>query len=191
MKDNFTLLFKDLGVWADAQFGTPDKRTPIPVLKHLKKEVEELLLSPNDPEEYADALLLIFDAYRRSGGTILSLLQEARKKLEICKKRQWGKPDKDGVVEHVREEIKIVHCKRDDFDIYIGRPSKWGNPFKIGKDGTRDEVIDKYEQWIKTQPNLMKALEELKGKTLGCWCAPTLRCHGEVLRKLYNENHSS
>jgi hypothetical protein len=38
----------------------------------------------------------------------------------------------------------VVHCKREPYDVYIGRPSKWGNPFQIGRDGTRDEVIAKY-----------------------------------------------
>jgi len=77
----------------------------------------------------------------------------------------------------------IVHCKKESYDIYIGRPSKWGNPFQIGKDGTRDEVIEKFKNWILTQPNLLKDLHEIKGKTLGCWCKPK-SCHGDVLVEL-------
>lgn len=77
----------------------------------------------------------------------------------------------------------VVHCKKSPFDTYIGRPSKWGNPFTIGKDGSREDVIRKYREWVVTQPNLIGALHELKGKTLGCWCAP-LPCHGEVLIEL-------
>lgn len=77
----------------------------------------------------------------------------------------------------------VVHCKKSPFDVYIGRPSKWGNPFTIGKDGDRNAVICKYETWIKTQPELMAALPELKGKVLGCWCAP-YACHGHVLARL-------
>jgi hypothetical protein len=80
---------------------------------------------------------------------------------------------------------KVVHCKRDKHDVYIGRPSKWGNPFGIGKDGTREEVIEKYRDWLMTQPELLAALPELKGKTLGCWCAPQA-CHGDVLAALAN-----
>ncbi|MDQ5843653.1 MAG: DUF4326 domain-containing protein [Thermoproteota archaeon] len=38
---------------------------------------------------------------------------------------------------------RVVHCKVEPFDVYIGRPSKWGNPFKIGKDGSREEVIQR------------------------------------------------
>ena len=79
--------------------------------------------------------------------------------------------------------VKVVHCKREPYDIYLGRPSKWGNPFTIGKDGTREEVVDKYREWIKTQPQLLAALPELDGKTLGCWCAPKA-CHGDVLAEL-------
>ena len=68
---------------------------------------------------------------------------------------------------------------------YVGRPSKWGNPFVIGRDGTRDEVIAKYRAWIVRQPVLMAALHELRGKNLVCWCAPE-SCHGEVLIELAN-----
>jgi len=77
----------------------------------------------------------------------------------------------------------IVNSQKDSYDIYIGRPSKWGNPFKIGEDGTRAEVIEKYEKWIMTQQHLLDSLGELEGKVLGCWCPPN-RCHGEVLIKL-------
>lgn len=74
--------------------------------------------------------------------------------------------------------------------VYIGRPSKWGNPFKIGQDYqgrilTREDTIDAYYNWlfysdegIKLQVDIM----ELKNKTLGCFCKP-LACHGDVLLK--------
>jgi hypothetical protein len=80
----------------------------------------------------------------------------------------------------------VVHCKRSQFDIYIGRGSKWGNPFKIGEHGNREEVIEKYEKWIRKNPKLMSDLPELKDKTLGCWCSPKA-CHGDVLCKLVKE----
>ncbi len=86
---------------------------------------------------------------------------------------------------------RVVHCKKERYDVYIGRPSEWGNPFTIGRDGTRKEVIQKYEQWLKQQPELMKKIRQLKGKTLGCWCHPK-RCHGEILAKyaeLKGDNH--
>ena len=82
--------------------------------------------------------------------------------------------------------MSVVHCKREKYDVYIGRPSKWGNPFAIGVHGNRTEVIRRYREWIKTQPHLIAALPELKGKTLGCWCAPQA-CHGDILHELANK----
>lgn len=80
----------------------------------------------------------------------------------------------------------VVHFKKSKYDVYIGRPSKWGNPFVIGKDGSRKEVIAKYKEWIKTQPELMNSLHELEGKILGCWCSPMI-CHGDALIELIEE----
>lgn len=69
--------------------------------------------------------------------------------------------------------------------VYIGRGSIWGNPFRIGKDGLRKEVLKKYEAWLETQPELLRRIPELQGKILGCFCAPKL-CHGDVLAKKAN-----
>lgn len=85
---------------------------------------------------------------------------------------------------------RVVHCRRASFDVYIGRPSKWGNPFVIGRDGDREEVIDQYRAWVQRQPELMAALGELKEKTLGCWCAPNA-CHGDVLIELSEQSKDS
>lgn len=81
---------------------------------------------------------------------------------------------------------RIVHCKKEPYDVYIGRPSKWGNPYVIGPDGTREEVIQKYEEHVRSSKILMRALPSLEGKVLGCWCPPR-PCHGEVLIKLLEE----
>lgn len=89
---------------------------------------------------------------------------------------------------------KVVHCKKEPFDIYIGRPSIFGNPFSHKKGtqaqvvvGTRQEAIEKYHQWIKGQikvpgltPPTVEQILELKDKILGCWCSPQA-CHGDVL----------
>jgi len=69
--------------------------------------------------------------------------------------------------------------------VYIGRPSKWGNPFILGIHGNRETVVDKYREWIATQTDLLAQLPELKGKTLVCFCKP-LACHGDVLVELVN-----
>jgi len=76
--------------------------------------------------------------------------------------------------------------------VYVGRPSALSNPFKIGRDGTRDEVIAKYAVWLderlredcaaKTAFNdLLETLRLFEEVTLICWCAPK-RCHAEVIR---------
>ena len=70
--------------------------------------------------------------------------------------------------------------------VYIGRPSKWGNPFVIGKDGDRETVVSKFAEYILSNGCLMKQLHELKGKDLVCYCAPEL-CHGDILLILANE----
>jgi hypothetical protein len=81
---------------------------------------------------------------------------------------------------------RVVHCKRVAYDVYIGRPSMWDNPFVIGKDGTRADVIAKYRAWLQTQPDMIrKAQAELRGKVLACWCAPNT-CHGDVLAEVAN-----
>jgi len=82
---------------------------------------------------------------------------------------------------------RVVNMRKEKYDIYIGRPSKWGNPFIIGKDGTREQVIEKYKDYVLNSPDLLKHLPELKGKTLGCFCKP-LACHGDVLVKLLEDN---
>ncbi len=77
----------------------------------------------------------------------------------------------------------VVNLKVDHFDVRIDRKTKWGNPFIVGRDGTREEVIQQFADWIVEQPTLMAALHELKGKKLGCWCHPS-PCHGQVLARL-------
>jgi hypothetical protein len=69
----------------------------------------------------------------------------------------------------------------------IDRTTPYGNPFIIGKDGTRGEVIAKFEQYLCTNPELMEKVKALKGKDLVCWCAP-LACHGDVIAKYANAN---
>lgn len=88
-----------------------------------------------------------------------------------------------GVHQEIDKRPKVVHLKRDAFDVRIDRRSKWGNPFRIGPDGDRAAVIQKYRAWIVGQAELMAALPELHGKRLGCWCHP-LPCHGDVLAEL-------
>lgn len=82
----------------------------------------------------------------------------------------------------------VVHCKREEYDVYIGRPGPWGNPFQIGVDGSRREVIRKFRKWFMEpgQKSLReRARRELAEQVLGCWCAPQ-PCHGDVLAEIAN-----
>ena len=93
-------------------------------------------------------------------------------------------------------ETKVVHCRKEKYDIYIGRPSKWGNPYSHLDDTLaefkvkdRKEAIEKYEEYLLNNENLMKTLSELNGKILGCWCKTKDRyveCHGDILVDLCN-----
>jgi hypothetical protein len=84
---------------------------------------------------------------------------------------------------------KVLNRSKDNIpagSVFIGRPSKWGNPFIIGKDGTRTAVIDKYKNWIMNQPELLNDIKkELKGKDLVCYCSPK-KCHGDILLEIAN-----
>jgi len=81
---------------------------------------------------------------------------------------------------------RVVHI-RQEFDVFIGRPGNWGNPFILGRDGTRDEVCDKHDLWLdgkieapdgRKPPTLEEIKTKLTGKRLGCFCFPK-RCHGD------------
>ena len=90
---------------------------------------------------------------------------------------------------------KVVHCRKAPFDVYVGRKSggapagatgEWGNPFAMRGEGDRQRVIEQYAEWLRSQPELCaRARRELRGKVLGCWCAP-LACHGHVLAEVAN-----
>ncbi len=87
-------------------------------------------------------------------------------------------------------KTSVVNKRKNLCDVYIGRGGPWGNPFQIGQDGTRNEVIAKYRAWITSDDRVAVALRanlhRLQGKVLGCFCAP-LRCHGDVLAELADE----
>lgn len=89
-------------------------------------------------------------------------------------------------------ETRVVHCKKEPYDVYIGRPSKWGNPFSHLDDSkyqtikvnTAEDAIRFYETYLATQIELgyitTQDLLELDGKILGCWCSPK-PCHGQAI----------
>jgi Domain of unknown function (DUF4326) len=81
----------------------------------------------------------------------------------------------------------VVNKRRQPFDVYIGRPSKWGNPFTVEQHG-REGCIERFREYIMhpAQADLRYAARtELRGKVLGCFCSP-LPCHGDVLAEIAN-----
>ena len=81
-------------------------------------------------------------------------------------------------------KTKVVNLLHDRYQTFIGRPGIWGNPFIVGIHGTRQEVVQKYREYLLATPALVElARKELKGKVLGCFCKP-LECHGDVLVEL-------
>lgn len=84
---------------------------------------------------------------------------------------------------------RVLNKRTDDIPpdaVYVGRPTKWGNPFHLFEESNRDDVVMKYRLWLIGESNLIKDLHELKGKDLVCWCAPE-RCHADILLELANK----
>lgn len=92
--------------------------------------------------------------------------------------------------------IRVVDIRFDDYDLYIGREnktyylkaSKWANPFVIRREVDRASVLEKYRIYVLNNPELYNSLEELNGKTLGCWCVGK-KCHGHILKELLEEKY--
>lgn len=74
--------------------------------------------------------------------------------------------------------------------VYVGRPTKWGNPYRPGTNVTPAQAVAKYRGFLRERPDLMMALPELKGKNLACWCKPDAPCHADILLELANEKPS-
>lgn len=81
-------------------------------------------------------------------------------------------------------KTRVVNIREERWDVYIGRPGPFGNPFVITAKTTREEVLRKFEIWFRGKlaqdPEWKAKVHQLKGKVLGCFCAP-LRCHGHII----------
>ena len=77
--------------------------------------------------------------------------------------------------------------KNKSYDVYAGRPSVLGNPFQIGRDGTRNEVVAMYEDWgwkrMQVDAEFREAILNCEGKRVACWCAPA-NCHVNAIARL-------
>ena len=71
--------------------------------------------------------------------------------------------------------------------VKVARPTKWGNPFRIGIDGSREEVLRKYKAWIEQKLSEEPSfLASLRGKNLACFCKEHEQCHADILLELAN-----
>lgn len=70
--------------------------------------------------------------------------------------------------------------------VLVARPRHSGNPYKVGRDGTRAEVVAAYERYLREQPDQMAQLPGLRGRRLACYCGLDEPCHGDVLAQLAN-----
>ncbi|MGF1611893.1 MAG: DUF4326 domain-containing protein [Kiloniellales bacterium] len=73
--------------------------------------------------------------------------------------------------------------------VYVGRPSRWGNPFVVGRDGDREACKERHRAWIMAPEQAAlraEARAELRGKTLACWCRPDQACHADTLLEIAN-----
>lgn len=80
---------------------------------------------------------------------------------------------------------KVVNKSKERYDVYIGRGTPFGNPYIIGPDGSREEVIAKYKTYfyerIERDERFLRQVMTLKNKVLGCHCKP-LACHGDIIK---------
>lgn len=70
--------------------------------------------------------------------------------------------------------------------VVVSRPSKWGNPFKVGRDGNAQVCVNAYREWLRAHISLSLKVDELRGKNLACWCKPGEPCHADVLLEIAN-----
>lgn len=90
----------------------------------------------------------------------------------------WGNPFRMDTMKTVTTDRGSGAPKKERGKAY--------NMVSIERDGTREDCIQKYSDWVKTQPQLMARIPELKGKRLGCWCHPK-PCHGDILKAMADE----
>jgi ParB-like chromosome segregation protein Spo0J len=109
-----------------------------------------------------------------------STLDIPKEDSELIKRMKTGQT----VVINIDKNFHALkYAKDNDLYVQVDRWSDWGNPYLIGQDGDRDQVIESYEIYFARKFGLQKKLHTLKGKALGCHCYPE-RCHGDHLKAL-------
>ena len=156
-------IFRDLPEDKALMRKFPDWKTA----KHAQRSVLTNINRPNSPFNFKVVTQLSY----KDNFVVLYIMK--KRKQENFMPKVWNRKQRD--------------CPKDA--VYVGRPSKWGNPFKIGLHGTREQVITKYREHIlkciHDNPSVFD-LSELRGKDLACWCHPQ-PCHADVLLELANK----
>lgn len=157
-------------------------------------DIEKMAVSYGRSPQDIEAALVMYDRVvgysRQTASTSSDLINQF---LDYCALAAQATPER----KFIYMDTKVIHVTeapiRPDPSlpagltnpdpanyVFIGRPSKWGNPYIIGVDGNREECIRRYESFLTGNKLLMQSLPELAGKTLGCFCKPKA-CHGDVL----------
>lgn len=112
-----------------------------------------------------------------AGHTVVASVTGARDRQRYLDLLGWA--DRLGLYVYIGRPIR-----RAGDNPYVRAPYDWSNPFKLGRDGDRDQIMARYEnEYLPGRPDLLARLDELRGRVLGCWCAPDA-CHGDVLARL-------
>ena len=167
------------GVWSDKTFPI---QNPVSTLTHLIDEVRETINKPDDILEYADCFILLFNAARLSGFTVHDIMNAMQEKHEINTKRQWGKPDANGVVKHIKKHLEpikkhhpILFMDSDDgiLSVYVEG--------HINKDRFADLIMNDYDSLEILKEKLGSNDKDALNKFMDADCA------WQYFRKLSNE----
>lgn len=160
---------------------------------HFRSVPGKWSITDHDVNSYYPTLMLLMGMYPAgTGPAFLEVFREIYDTRLHAKGMQAQCEAEIDALKKRKVTIHNRHHKTATADtVYIGRGSKWGNPFPITATDDRPTVITKFEQWLKAQPELMAAVKaELVGKDLECFCAPQA-CHGDVLAAVAAEDRTA
>lgn len=143
---------------------------------------DELILEVREPELTPELCRAVSGVMADNQGMFKSVDTPVDSKITTL---AWSDPADVGTYFSNRAvRTRVVNKQTEPFDVYIGRPSKWGNPFILKDERDRVSVLEQYRKFLMGRPRLIvDARRELKGKRLGCFCAPKA-CHGDVLARV-------
>jgi polyhydroxyalkanoate synthesis regulator phasin len=153
-------------------------RSNIQTARKLKQEAPELipLIASGEMTLY-EASKEVKKIVKDNKGSTSDIPKEDS---DLIKKMKTG----ETVVINIDKNFHALkYAKDNDLYVQVDRWSDWGNPYLIGQDGDRDQVIESYQIYFARKFGLQKKLHTLKGKALGCHCYPE-RCHGDHLKAL-------